>query len=217
MIKHFDEIHGLNIARPEGQKRFAYAVSEFEDFYDLSLMKDSCGYRGAVIRFYDFQTGKVFTPFEKERNVTYSKPLFHGGHFYFLQGDFNSRSIRLYEYFPEQVCRTVAVFDIDKTDLYNLSLLGEGMNVISQKDYFNCYYPTRISFPLAPNETAVAIREGKVFIEAWQEEGWDSEKDLASEEYRFYNKVIVKDFDGNTVSEETGSLFICEDGTLWIS
>lgn len=217
MIRKFDETKGLNITKIESQSRFAYAVTDFEDFYDVLNRNDKHGYRGAVIKFYDTDTGKVYTPFEKERNVTYGKPLYFNGYYFFLKGDFNKNTIILYKYYPGSDTQVVQSFAIDKTELYNLSLMGEGVSVVSQKDFFNCYYPYRISFPLQPNETAVIIRENRVYLEAWFEDGWDSENDRASEDYKFYNKIIIKDFDGNTVSEETGSLYITDDGTVWIS
>ena len=217
MIKRFNEIHGINITKPEGQDRFAFAVSEFEDFYDVAHWEGKNGYRGAVIMFYDLENGSVYKPFKKKRNVTYGKPVFCDGLFYFLQGDFNKREITLYSYLPENICETAAVFNADETELYNLSLIGDGVNVVSQKDRFTCFYPYGFSFPLKGNETAVLIRENKVFIEAWTEEGWDSENDRATDGYRFYNKVIVKDFDGKTLSEEIGSLYIADNGTVWIS
>lgn len=217
MIKRFNEINGINITKIDGQGRFAYAVTEFEDFYDVSLREDENGYRGAVIMFYDPENGGVYTPFEKERNVTYGKPIFSNGFFFFLKGDFNKREITLYRYLPGNSPETVTVLNADETDLYNLSLMGEGVNVISQGDRFNCYYPQRFSFPLQGSETAVLIRDNTVLTEAWIEEGWDSEKDRATDGYRFYNKVLVRDFDGKTLSEEIGSLYIADDGTVWIS
>lgn len=217
MIKKFDETKGINITKIENQSRFAYAVSEFEDFYDVLNGNYINGYRGAVIKFYDTETGKVFTPFEKERNVTYGKPLYFNEKYFFLRCDFNKNTIVLYGYFPGKDTEFIESFAIDKTELYNLSLMGQGVNVVSQKDFFNCYYPYRFSFPLQPNETAVMIRDNLVYLEAWFEDGWDADNDIASENYSFYNKIIVKDFTGKTVSEETGSLYIADNGTVWIS
>ncbi|MBQ1862313.1 MAG: hypothetical protein II149_02240, partial [Clostridia bacterium] len=92
MIRKFDETKGLNITKIESQSRFAYAVTDFEDFYDVLNRNDKNGYRGAVIKFYDTDTGKVYTPFEKERNVTYGKPLYFNGYYFFLKGDFNKNT-----------------------------------------------------------------------------------------------------------------------------
>jgi len=77
--------------------------------------------------------------------------------------------------------------------------------------------PPAVSFDLQPNETACVIEDGKVYLEAWVEEGWDDEHDCAGPDYKFYDKVIVKDFAGNTLSEEVGSLSQGPDGDWWIS
>lgn len=61
------------------------------------------------------------------------------------------------------------------------------------------------------------IDEDKVYVEAWIEEGWDEELGCASENYKYYSKVLVKDFWGNTLSEEIGQLYQNDDGTWWIS
>ena len=39
----------------------------------------------------------------------------------------------------------------------------------------------------------------------------------ATDNYDLYYKVIVKDFSGNTLSEEVGDLYQAADGTWWIA
>ena len=50
------------------------------------------GYQGAVLYFYDLETGDVYQPFEKKRNVVYSRPEFADGYYYFLQGDYDAKT-----------------------------------------------------------------------------------------------------------------------------
>ena len=52
----------------------------------------------------------------------------------------------------------------------------------------------------------VFIDDNKVYIEKWVEEGWDDVNDCATNEYKYYHKIIVKDHSGNIISEEIGSL-----------
>ena len=54
-------------------------------------------------------------------------------------------------------------------------------------------------------------------IDRWIEEGWDEELGCASENYKYYSKVLVKDFEGNTLSEEIGQLYQDNGGNWWIS
>ena len=60
------------------------------------------------------------------------------------------------------------------------------------------------------------IPEDTVYLETWVEEGWDAEKNCATDRYRYYDKLITRDFDGNLLSEEVGSLYQAPDGSWWI-
>ena len=61
------------------------------------------------------------------------------------------------------------------------------------------------------------MEDGKIYIEKWIEEGWDEEADRATDQYNYYDKVIVKDYGGNILSEEVGGLYQAADGTWWIA
>ena len=45
----------------------------------------------------------------------------------------------------------------------------------------------------------------------------DEKKDCATESYQYYCKVIVKDYNGNILSEEVGALYQAADGTWRIA
>ncbi len=218
MIRKFNEVNGLYIEKIYGQDRLAYAMSDTSDMYDLVEFASRGGYQGSVIKFYDFESGNVYTPFEKMRDVIYSKPVFADGLYYFLQADYGNKKVTLYKYLPEEVPESVAEFTLDEVDLYNLQIVGEKVHVISQNsEVFKCYYPEKMSFALKPNETVEIVTDDRVILEAWIEEGWDDENECATDNYKYYDKVIVKDFEGNTVSEEVGSIYRAADGTYWIA
>ena len=87
------------------------------------------------------------------------------------------------------------------------------MHVISQNgETAECYYPERFTMALTRHQTVVLIEDGKVYLEEWVEE-----QDRATDHYKYYHKVIVRDTDGNTISEEIGALYRSPDGTWWIS
>ncbi|MCR5719557.1 MAG: hypothetical protein K6F84_03235 [Lachnospiraceae bacterium] len=219
MIRKFKEVHGRYIEKIIGQDRLAYTMSDTADLYDLVEYARRGGYQGSVIIFYDFENGNVYKPFEQKRDVIYSRPAYVDGYYYFLQADYEFKKVTLYKYFPKSVLEAVTEFGTDEVSLYNLSIVGEKVHVISQGDQngFRCYYPERISFPMEGPETVVFITDDRVYIEAWVEEGWDDENDCATDDYKFYNKVIIKDFEGNTISEELGSIYQAADKTYWIS
>ena len=218
MIKRFKEVTGLYIEKIYGQDRLAFAMSDTADMYDLVEMAEHGGYQGSVISFYDFESGEVYTPFEIKRDVVYSKPAYSDGFYYFLRGDYGLKKVTLYKYLPEEVLEVVTEFSTDEVDLYNLQIIGEKVHVVSQNgEVFRCYYPEEISLALEPQDTVTLMTEDRVFIERWVEEGWDHENNCRSEDYRFYNKVIVRDFAGNVISEEVGALYQAPDGTYWMA
>ena len=218
MIKRFKETTGRYITKIYGQDRLAYAHSDSSDPYDLVEWAERGGYPGSVIMFYDLENGEVYVPFEKKKDVLYSDPAYADGAYYFLQGDYASKLVVLYKYTPGETPETVTEFDMADIKLYNFQIIGEKVHVIAQNgDNLESYYPNRFSFALKTNETVELIEGDRVYIEAWFEEGWDDEHECAGINYRFYHKVIVKDFNGNTVSEELGSLYRAQDGIYWIS
>lgn len=217
MVRRFKEVNGKYIEKIYGQDRLAFAMSDNEDLYDLIAWSERGGYQGAVLYFYDFETGDVYQPFEKKRNVVYSRPEFADGYYYFLQGDYDAKTVVLYRYFPDDLLAPVVTMPLDDVDLYNLRIVGNPVHIISQNEELRCYYPDAFSFPLEPNETVCFIEDGRVYIEAWIEEGWDDENDRATDEYDYYHKVVVKDFHGNLISEEIGALGQAADGTWWMS
>ena len=216
MIKEFNTKTGKNITGIPGQNRLAFALSGNEDFYDLEGWSERGGYQGSVIIFYDFENGEVYVPFEKKRNVVYGRPVYHDGYCYFLRGDYDLKLVTLYRYAPEKEPETVTLLNMDELDLYNLQIIGNGINIVSMGDVFRSYYPEKFTIGLEPQDTVCLIDEGKVYIERWIEKGWDAEKDRAADDYDFHDMVIVRDKEGNVISETTGSLFQREDGTWWI-
>lgn len=217
MIKRFKEIEGRYIKKIIGQDRFAFAHSDTNDFYDLIEWSKAGGYQGSIIMFFDFGSGNVCKPFVKRRNVVYSDPVYSEGFYYFLQGDYDEKKITLYRYIPGEFIEKETELNAETINLYNLRIIGNPIHIISQDDKLECYYPEKFSFPIEETESAVFIKDDKIYFEAWVEEGWDVEKNCATDSYKYYYKVIVKDFRGNRISEELGALHQAADGTWWIS
>lgn len=217
MIRRFKQVNGKYIENIYGQERLAYAMSDSEDFFDLISWSKRGGYQGAILFFYDFGTGDVYQPFEKKKNVVYSHPQFADGFYYFLRGDYDENNLTLYRFLYGETIESVVELKLDEVDLYNLSIVGNPVHIISQEDEFRCYYPKRFSFALQSNESVCFIEDNRVYIEAWIEEGWDDQNDCATNDYNYYNKILIKDFHGNLISEEVGALHQAADGTWWIS
>lgn len=217
MIRRFRETEGRYIEKIAGQDRLAFAHSDTNDFFDLIEWSKSGGYQGSVIMFFDFETGNVYRPFAKKRNVVYSDPVYAEGFYYFLQGDYDEKKIILYRYIPEQNPEKITELNAEEVNLYNLRIAGNPVHIVSQDENFECYYPEKISFTATGNEMAVLIEDRKIYFEAWIEEGWDEEKNCATDQYKYYNKIIVRDYKGRKLSEEAGSLYQAADGAWWIA
>ena len=219
MIKRFDKIEGKCIDRIDGQNRYGYSKSDFVDMYDLIEFSKHEGYQGNELVFYDFETGMVYKPFDKKRNVAYGNPMYLNKFLYFLRADYNSQKVILYRYLPEIVLEEVVELEISEIDLYNLAIVGDQPHIISQgsDDGFRCYYPIKIAFPLDETESVVLIENDKVYIEKWIEEGWDDENNCATDQYKYYNEIIVKDFAGKTIEKHIGCLNKSSTGDWWIS
>ena len=213
-IRKMEERFGFSPEIIPGIRKIVFTRSTTDDFYDMGQRMEHSGSRGGILRFYDLESGEVYCPFEQVRNVIYGKPFFSDGSFFFLQGDFNAGKMTLFRWVfdaePEEVC----VFAVEDVDLYNLRIIGNGVHVVSENGRtFRCYYPEQFEIGLEPNETVCAVDAGKVYIDAWIEEGWDSENNTAADSYAFYSMLVVKDDSGNLISREKGSLEQLPDGT----
>ena len=76
-------------------------MSDTTDFYDMIEWSKKGGYQGSTISFYDYDTGKIYEPFQKQRNVLYGKLVYLKNSFWLLQGDYNSGKIALFQYLPD--------------------------------------------------------------------------------------------------------------------
>ena len=118
----------------------------------------------------------------------------------------------------ENTQKKKASYKIKDLSTYNLGLIGNELHLISQDDEsLEIYYPYRETVKLEANESVLLIDDGKVYINAWIEEGWDDDKNIASEDYSYYDKLIIKDMDSNIISERVGNLHQRPDGTWWLA
>ena len=77
IYKEFTEVKGEYLDEIPGQARFAYGTSGMEDCFEVEdIIKHDGYYKGSVIRFYDYKTGKVYLPFEHKKNISYGKTIY---------------------------------------------------------------------------------------------------------------------------------------------
>lgn len=208
-------INGITPTLLKGTDRYAYGLSDFENAWDLEDWQENGGYQGSVLYLYDLYENKIYIPFEKRKNVLYQEPLFYNDMIYFLQIDYDNQKINLYRLSSGKPLEKVTDFSIGEVNLYNLGLTGEKVHITSQDDSFISYYPERFEIKLEPNESVICIADGKIYINAWIEEG--VENDEITNNYSYYEKILIKDKEGKLLSEEVGSLTQFPDGKWRIS
>ncbi len=208
-------VKGITPTLLDGTDRYAYGLSDFVDSWELEDYQEHGGYQGSVLYLYDLYENKTYVPFEKKRNVIYEKPLFYNGVIYFLQIDYDNQKVNLYRVSPIVELEKVTDLSIDEINLYNLGLTGEEVHITSQDEHFVCYYPESFQVKLEPNEGVLCIVDDKIYIDAWIEEG--IENDEITDDYCYYEKLIIKDKEGNLISEEVGALTQFPDGMWRIS
>ena len=145
----------------------------------------------------------------------YASPYFYDGYIYFLQGNFNIDKIILYKYLPGSCCKIITDFSISAINLYNFQIIGSNLNVISQDKKLTCYYPEQFEISMKENENVVFIDDDLIYFTAWIEEGVVNDK--ITYDYRYYDKIIVKDKKGNIIYEKVGTLNQMIDGSWWVS
>ena len=213
-IKRCKEVKGRSLQLIDGQSRYAFSLSDYEEFWDMKDWLKQGGYQGATIHFYDLTNRNVYTPFEKKKNVLYASPYIQDEYIYFLQGDFNSNKISLYKYLPEKSCEVIHELSIQDVNLYNLSIIGNELHIVSQDEAFISYYPEQFEISLNPNESVAFIDQDHIYLTAWIEEG--VKNDTITSDYKYYEKMIVKDKKGNILLEELGNLQQMPDGYWWV-
>ena len=219
IYKEFSQVKGEYVEAISGQTRFAYSISDIEDLFEIEEIVNHDGfYRGNEICFYDYETSEIHKPFDLKKNIAYGRVIFIDNNFYILQVDFNDGLANIYKYYPGEILDKITDYKINDLSTYNLELIGSDLHLISQdSETLEIYYPYRKTVKLAGNESALLIDDGKVYINAWIEEGWDEEKDEEGEDYCYYDKLVIKDFDSNIIEEKLGSLTQGPDGTWWLA
>ncbi|WP_414042356.1 hypothetical protein ACMGE9_08440 [Macrococcus sp. EM39E] len=102
-------------------------------------------------------------------------------------------------------------------ELYNLMIMDTDLKIVSHGKDFVCYYPESYMIPLESRESVISIDEDKVYINKWVEEGYDKDSNSFTNQYHYHEKLIIKDFSGNILSEKIGYLNSYLDDELWLS
>ena len=216
-IERFDEVNGEYLESILGQSRFYNSISDYESLYEIPDWIKAYGYyQGAVIKFYDFYNNKVYKPFDKEKNITYTYAKFKNDFFYFLKVDFNKNIVELIKYYPEKCLESIIQLSLKNIDLYNLTLEdGYEFHICSSNDKFISYYPRKFDLKLRVDQSVIYVDEDKIYINQWVEEG--IVEDSMTNDYKYYDKLIVVDIKGKLLYEEKGNLSQYPNGKWYLT
>lgn len=214
-INRMAVVQGLNLEPVPGQLRYGCGITDFEDFYDIAEYVNEKAYLGNQIVFGDYETGAVYTPFEKERNIAYGGIEWIEGYFYFLKADFSKKTVTIMQYRPDWDCKECFSIGMAEVELYNLRIVGTPAHLISQDEEMRCYYPEQFSIKLSARESVIEIVDNHIYCSCWEEEGV-AECEI-TEDYKYYEKLIVRNRFGDVVSEEPGALTRLPNGQWWLS
>ena len=129
-INRMAVVQGLNLEPVPGQLRYGCGMTDFEDFYDIAEYVNEKAYLGNQIVFGDYETGEMYTPFEKERNIAYGGVEWIEGYFYFLKADFSKKTVAIMQYRPDWDCKEYFSIGMAEVELYNLRIVGTPIHLI---------------------------------------------------------------------------------------
>lgn len=214
-IERFNKVSGSGCTLLSGTDRYGYSVNIYYDFYEMDEIYKDGRIFSNELRIYDLKNNTVRVPFERKDNIGYTKPHYSDGLIYFLQGDFNDRKIKLFKMKFDSEVELVYEIKVDDVNLYNISIVGDEIHIVSSDEILECYYPEKFKLKLKENESVILIEGDLIYLSEWYEEGVDDFE--ITNEYKYYEKVIVKNKKGEKVSEEIGSLELFPDGIWRIS
>lgn len=68
---------------------------------------------------------------------------------------------------------------------------------------------------MKPDQSILYVDEDKLYINQWIEEGIEGDK--ITNNYKYYEKLLILDLDGNLISDRKGSLSIYPNGKWYLS
>lgn len=223
-IRRFDRINAQYIEEIDGQSRYYYYTAQnLTDFYDVveyKLLKNGKSFAGTDLYFLDTKTGKTYQPFAPEKNVLISNNIiFYNGKIYFIKADFNIDLLIVYKYLPGEEPEVVVMRMLHDTKLYNLGLIpgDDQVYLIGEGDEEEentteiCYFPEQFTIQEDPDETLLLIHDHQLYFDRDVEIYDDDDNYVDS-----YDEIVIKDFKGNVVHREKGTLQLLADGHWWI-
>lgn len=215
-IKEISGLYSFAMNKLIGTDKWYYQISELTDFYDLNYLAGvGEELKGSEIIFVSYPEGKTYKPFEKKEKIYYNAPIFLDDLIYFLKVDFSTNLVYIVKFNPEdESTEEIFSMSIEDVDLYNLALTKYPLTLYSGGEGLNVYYPEEFSLNLDPNEVFIYRDEDVLYFTKWNETGI-STNGIIGKDYEYFEEIVTKDIDGNTISTEQGSLTEMDNGEFW--
>lgn len=215
--------HGLLLERIKGQQRFYYLNDSKADvlYFEInpSLFKHDA-IEGDKPQFYDLKNGKIYEPIKSQDNVIYSDDiLYFNSYIYFIQLNLNNWILTLFEYSPGKELNKKFVRVVDDLNLYNLHLVfgDDGPYIVGEEHGYEeiteiGIYPKNFRAKRDDfGDELTLIKDHQLYFDTMVDE-----HDEAGNFVENYDAIVVKDFSGNFICREKGTMKFLHDGTWWI-
>lgn len=185
-----------------------YSVSENIDYFEVeSMFKSGIKILGNELSFLFYPNCMIYKPFILEYGVYFDNfsIKYLNKKIYFTKVDFNKSNVFVYEYdVKNNILSIIKIFDLNDISLYNLRFSDNEVMLFSEnvdKNIVEIYYPEKFNLKLEERESFLFRLDDKFYFSKWVEEN-----------YKYYEKYVIKDSNSNILDEQIGYIQIMPDG-----
>lgn len=207
-IKRIDIPSNMDIDNIEGTAEWYIARNSTYDVYGaLECINNSEEYSGDEVYLIHYPDGKTYMPFEKNKNICITNPIWNNGVFYIMKIDLINRICFIYEYIPKKNCLNLKnrINIGDKDECYNLNLKGMPLSVIEEDgENFKIIWPENKNIVIGSNESFLFRNKDELYFERWFD-------DISIKEETVVRNIKT----GEIVKVIDGRLFIMPNNVIW--
>ncbi|WP_101696283.1 hypothetical protein [Clostridium minihomine] len=209
-IKKIEKLSSMPLDKVSGTNDWYFSAEWTGDIYEAEeMLQRGKEFEGSTMHLIHYPDGKVFTPFERKKNVYIQRPIWDQGFIAVLTVDFNSKEISIFHVQPSD-CSMQRIANLPLSsvkDCYNMHLSLEPLSLYrhGSDGEFELIWPEKVCFQVDASESLVH-RDGDVlYFSKWYEDM----------DYR--EEICVRSVHtGEVVRQFPGILYDMPDGTWWL-
>lgn len=207
-IKKINITENMDFDSIQGTKDWYIARNQTYDAYGaLEYIKNGKDYYGDEIFLIHYPDGKIYNPFEKEKNACITNPIINNEIFYFLKTDLIKKVSYIYEYNPiKEDLNLMNEINIGKdNECYNLSLKGMPLTVLQDgEECLQILWPENKKIYTESNEIFLFRDHDNLYFERWYDNMSQNED------------TIIRDIKtGEVIKNIKGKLIIMSNNDIW--